>query len=212
MSLWAWLDGGMSMAPKGERWGERLALWWGRHLAVRHRHVRIARSTRISPQSRINPRQGQIVMGEDCAIAPYAVVQGYVTLGNNCSIQAYSLLIGYGSPDDPDGRIEIGNDVRIAPHVMMIGGNHAFGDTSRPITKQGLEYAPIIVEDDVWVAGRVTITAGVRIGRGSVIGAGAVVTRDIPAWSVAAGVPARVIKSRKPGDAVGAGVAGTAQG
>src|SRR5690606_21616381 len=103
-----------------------------------------------------------------------------------------------GTIDQPDGRIQIGNHVRIAPHVMMIAGNHVFRDTTRPITTQGLEHAPIVVEDDVWIAGRVTITAGVTIGRGSVIAAGAVVTRDIPPFSVAAGVPARVIRSRQP--------------
>jgi acetyltransferase-like isoleucine patch superfamily enzyme len=55
-----------------------------------------------------------------------------------------------------------------------------------------------VIEDDVWVAGRATITAGVRIGTGSVIAAGSVVTGDVPPWSVVGGIPARIIKSRKP--------------
>lgn len=198
MSFWILLDGGVSMAPEAKGWRNRLALWCGRRLAARHRHAHIDPSARISPQSRINPRSGTLTIGPSCVIAPHAVLQGNVTLGENCSVQAFSILIGYGTRDNPDGRIQIGNHVRIAPHVMMIAGDHVFSDTARPITQQGLKHAPIIIEDDVWVAGRVTITAGVTIGRGSVIGAGAVVTRDVPPWSVAVGVPARVMMSRKP--------------
>jgi acetyltransferase-like isoleucine patch superfamily enzyme len=95
------------------------------------------------------------------------------------------------------GSITIGNGVHIAPHVIIFAANHIFADTDIPIYKQGTEKAPIVIEDDVWVASNVVITAGVRIGRGSVIGAGAVVTKDIPPWSVAVGVPARVIRTRK---------------
>jgi acetyltransferase-like isoleucine patch superfamily enzyme len=116
-----------------------------------------------------------------------------VTIGQDCSVQAYSILVGVRD----GGPITIGNGVRIAPHVMAFAANHVFADTDVPIHKQGLETAPIVIEDDVWIAGQVMITAGVRIGCGSVIGAGAVVTKDIPPWSVAAGVPARVIKTRK---------------
>lgn len=61
---------------------------------------------------------------------------------------------------------------------------------------QGLSLAPITVEDDVWIGSRVNIMAGVTVGRGSVIGAGAVVTHDVPPYSVCVGCPARVIKNR----------------
>jgi acetyltransferase-like isoleucine patch superfamily enzyme len=80
---------------------------------------------------------------------------------------------------------------------MMIAANHVFSDPDRPIHSQGLDHAPITIEDDVWIGGRVNVVAGVTVGRGSVIGAGAVVTKDVPPYSVAVGVPARVIKSRR---------------
>ncbi len=136
--------------------------------------------------------------GEHCTIAAGAIVQGNVHMGDHCSIQAYSIVIGSGKRENPTGQIRIGNYVRIAPHVMMIATNHVFADPDRPIHGQGMKDEPITIEDDVWVGGRVTITAGVTIGRGCVIGAGAVVTRDVPPYSIAAGVPARVIGSRKP--------------
>ncbi|MBK1857180.1 hypothetical protein JIN80_02845 [Cerasicoccus arenae] len=79
---------------------------------------------------------------------------------------------------------------------MMIAANHIFDDPGKPIHGQGLQQMPIIVEDDVWIGGRVNLTAGVTIGSGSVIGAGSVVTKDIPAGSIAVGIPAKVIKNR----------------
>ncbi len=129
-------------------------------------------------------------------IAIGVLLQGNVTIGRNCSIQAYSNIVGYGTPDSPGGLIAIGNDVRIASHAILIAGNHRFADPDKPIRMQGVEFAPITIEDDVWIAGRVNITAGVTIGRGSVIGGGSVVTKDIPPYSVAVGVPARVIRRR----------------
>ena len=62
---------------------------------------------------------------------------------------------------------------------------------------QGLtDDRPVIIEDDVWLGANVTVTAGVRVGRGSVLAAGCVVTRDVPAYSIVAGVPARIVRSR----------------
>ncbi len=90
----------------------------------------------------------------------------------------------------------IGDDVRIAPHAMIIAANHVFDDSDRPISAQGLRSAPIVIEDDVWIGGRVSIMAGVTIGRGSVLAAGAVVTKDVPPGVVVGGVPARTIKQR----------------
>ena len=192
MTLSIIIDGGLSIPKCGRnplRW-----LWfrWGRHLAARHRGVRVDRTCRIHPEARINPRGGQLTIGARTRIAPGACIQGPVTIGEDCTVQIYSVIVAVRG-----GPITIGNDVHIAPHVMMIAAHHKFVDTDIPIGKQGIEAAPITIEDDVWVAGRVMITAGVRIGRGSVIGAGAVVTKDIPPWSVAVGVPARVIRTRK---------------
>ena len=136
-------------------------------------------------------REGDIRIGEGSSIAPGACIQGKVHIGQNCSIQAYTMLVGY-----PRAAVTIGNDVRIAAHCMMVSANHRFADPDTPIRKQGLDFGPIVIEDDVWIGSRVNVLAGVTIGHGSVIGAGAVVTKDVPPMCVMAGVPARKIGER----------------
>ncbi len=198
MSFWIWIDGGYSMLPHGKSWRQRFSLWAGRRLATRHRHVHVDPTCRLSPEARIHPRTGEIHIGARTTIAAQAIVQGNVQIGEDCSVQIGTMLIGSGTREKPEGAIRIGNHVRIAPFVQMIAANHRFEDPDVPIGRQGMYQKPIVIEDDVWVAGRVIITAGVTIGRGSVLAAGAVVTRDVPPYSVVGGVPARVIKSRKP--------------
>lgn len=92
---------------------------------------------------------------------------------------------------------EIGDNVRIAAQVVIIPMNHIYEDPDTPIWKQGIRAKGIKIEDDVWIGAGAKILDGVTIGKGSVIGAGAVVTDDIPPYSVAVGVPARVIKKRE---------------
>lgn len=96
--------------------------------------------------------------------------------------------------------IKIGRDCRIASHLGIYANNHTFTDPNRKIKEQGSTYKGIVIEDDCWLASGVRIVDGVTVGQGSVIGAGAVVTKDVPPYSIAVGVPAKVIKSRKPGD------------
>ncbi len=193
--LWNLLDGGTTLVGR-QTWRQRLTLWCGRRLALRHKHVTLHASSMVHPEARIHPRGGEIIIGENCSIAGGAVLQGNIHLGDNCSVQRGTILVGYGNRENLSGLIRIGNNVRIAPMVMMIAADHVFSDPDKPIHGQGLKPAPITIEDDVWIAGRVNITAGVTIGRGSVIGAGSVVTRDIAPTSIAVGVPAKVIGSR----------------
>ena len=195
MSFWSYIEKGNSI-PNKKTAGGRFSCWVGRKIACRHKRVHIDKSAKISPDCRIHPRKGEIFIGKDCSVAPNAVLQGNIQLGENCSVQYNTLMIGYGNPGDTEGLIKIGNNVRIAPNVMIISANHVFDNPDIPICEQGMDVKPITIEDDVWVAGRVNIMAGVTIGKGSVIGAGSVVTKDIPPYSVAVGVPAKVIKQR----------------
>ncbi|WP_350356240.1 acyltransferase [Cohnella hashimotonis] len=195
MSWWTLIDGGYSM-PARRTLGQRLACRAGHWLASRHSGATVHPTCLISPEARIHPREGVISIGEQSSIALGVLLQGSVTIGRRCSVQAYSNIVGYGTADRPDGLITIGDDVRIASHAVIVAGNHRFEDSDRPIRTQGIEFAPITIENDVWIAGRVNITAGVTVGRGSVIGGGSVVTRDIPPYSIAVGVPARVIGHR----------------
>ena len=84
--------------------------------------------------------------------------------------------------------------IGITPLVQMLAVNHVFADPARPFTEQGIIAEGIVVEDDVWIGAGAIITDGVRVGKGAVIAAGAVVTADVPAHTVAGGVPARVLR------------------
>lgn len=98
------------------------------------------------------------------------------------------------------GKIVIGSYVMFGPGVTILGGNHRFNTVGRRMygdTKKATGEDPgVIIQDDVWVGANSTILAGVVIGEGSIIGAGSVVTKSIPPYSIVAGVPAKVIKSR----------------
>ncbi|MBW4633845.1 MAG: acyltransferase [Iphinoe sp. HA4291-MV1] len=94
------------------------------------------------------------------------------------------------------GNIKIGKWCLIAAHVGIFANNHIFDDPTQYIENQGVTRQGIVIEDDCWIGHAVTILDGVTIGKGSIIGAGAVVTKDIPSFSVAVGVPAKVVKSR----------------
>lgn len=113
-----------------------------------------------------------------------------VRIGEHSQINFNSVIFG-GSG------VSIGDRVMVGPNCTLAAGNHDYKQTNTPIRFAGaLSRGPITIEDDVWLGASVVVTDGVTIGRGSVIGAGAVVTRDIPPMSVAAGVPARVIQMR----------------
>ena len=96
------------------------------------------------------------------------------------------------------GIVKIGRDVMIGEQLMAISQNHEFSDTNIPMRKQGWQKdEPIVIEDDVWVGARVTILPGVTIGKGAIVGAASVVTRDVPPYAVVAGNPAKKIGQRK---------------
>ena len=95
------------------------------------------------------------------------------------------------------GPVKIGNDVMMGEDVIILTQNHKFDRLDIPMRQQGYyPSAPIVVGDDVWIGTRVIILPGVTIGKGVVIGAGAIVTKDIPEYAIAVGTPARVIKYR----------------
>lgn len=94
---------------------------------------------------------------------------------------------------------EIGKNVMMGPEVVIISQNHKFDDIQVPMIQQGYStHQAIVIEDDVWIGTRVIICPGVnKIGRGSVIGAGSVVTKYVPPYAVVVGNPAKVIRYRK---------------
>ncbi len=133
--------------------------------------IRIGNRTQIDDFSCLMCYGGKIELGEDCSVNPFCALYGH-------------------------GRLKIGNKVRIATHVIMIPANHRFNRTDIPIMLQGETRKGIIIEDDVWIAAGATILDGVKIKKGAIIAAGAVVTKDVPEYHIVAGVPARIIKVR----------------
>ena len=114
-----------------------------------------------------------------------------VSLGDNS---------GIGIDCELYGPVSIGNNVMMGPEVVIYTSGHRFDRIDIPMMQQGpTEKEPVEIGNDVWIGRRVMIMPGVKIGDGCVIGAGAVVTKDVPDYSVVGGVPAKIIKSRLPG-------------
>lgn len=171
----------------------------------------------ISPRASVSPvaklhRRSHTFIGDDVTIYAEAdggpihladrvhlnqgtVIQtgqaGSVRIGRDTEVQRDCQLAAYRAP------IEIGADVQIAPFCALYSYDHGMA-RGVPMKDQDLESkGPIVVEDDVWLGVGATVLSGVRIGRGAVVAAGAVVTRDVPPHTIVAGVPARVVGTRQ---------------
>lgn len=126
--------------------------------------------------------------GESCWVeSPFFCDHGYnISVGENFFAATNCVMLDCG-------KITIGNNVLIGPNVGIYTVNHALNSENRT---KGYEISrPVVICDDVWIGGNASIIGGVTIGKGSVIAAGSVVIRDIPEGVVAAGNPARVIRS-----------------
>lgn len=109
-------------------------------------------------------------------------------IGNNSGVGADS-IIGKGTT--------IGDNVMMGPWCIIYTRNHAFSRTDIPMREQGMQdFKPVHIGNDVWIGSRVTILPGVNIGNGCIIGASAVVTKDVPDYAVVGGNPARILKYR----------------
>ena len=108
---------------------------------------------------------------------------------------------GVGINANLHGPVIIGNDVMMGPECIIYTRNHSYLDTEIPMNQQGFsEIKEVVIGDDVWIGGRVIILPGVHIGKGAIIGAGAVVTKDVPNYAVVGGNPARILKYRNNSD------------
>lgn len=128
--------------------------------------------------------------------------------GKNTSIErgarfGYNITLGSGSHIGVNARLQsgggitLGKGIMMGPDVIIITEDHKHDDANEPIWAQGTYTAPVIIEDGVWIGTRVIILPGVKIGKSSIIGAGSVVTKDVPAYSIVAGNPAKVVRNRK---------------
>ncbi|MGK6353291.1 acyltransferase [Parapedobacter sp. DT-150] len=147
----------------------------------------IRRSTRMDVFPYNDFRIGSQSVIEDFATVNNAV--GAVVVGNNTIVGLGCVIIG---------PVQIGNNVMIAQNIVISGLNHGYEDVHTPPSQQKETRAEIIISDDVWIGANSVITAGVTLGKHTIIGAGSVVTKDIPPFSVAVGNPAKVIKQFNP--------------
>ncbi|AMW13177.1 acetyltransferase [Streptomyces qaidamensis] len=164
------------------------------------------RAAQEQRQKRLFTGPGEVRLGEDCFVAESAAVhpdvlhlgdrsyiaaQAYVTgeirTGADCTVNPFTVV---------RGTVTLGDGVRIGAHTALLGFNHGSAP-DLPVHRQPVTCRGITVGDDVWIGSHVVVVDGVTIGDHCVIGAGAVVTKDLPAWSVAAGNPARRLRDRR---------------
>jgi acetyltransferase-like isoleucine patch superfamily enzyme len=172
----------------------------GRHCKIKHCHKITTGKT--------------ITIGDNVEIN--ALCLEGITLGNNVTILRNTVIectgniknIGVGLIVGNDvgiaqncfiqvrGKVIIGSHVMFGPNVSIFSENHGFTSLETPMIGQPTIRGEVVIEDDVWLGTRSVILSGIRIGKGSIIAAGALVNRDIPPYSIVAGVPGKVIKSR----------------
>ncbi len=151
------------------------------------KNARICSKTRLDVMPFYN-----FILGCNSTIEDFCTINngvGDVIIGNFTRIGISNVLIG---------PISIGNEVILAQNVVLSGLNHCYDDISLPPRRQPTKRRKITIEDEVWIGANSVITTGVTIGKHSVVAAGSVVTKDVPAYSVVAGNPAKLIKQYNP--------------
>ena len=134
---------------------------------------------------------GRIKLGEGVQLNDHAKLITYggnIVIGNNSKINAFTVICGHGN-------VEIGDEVLIAPHCMIIPANHIFDHSDIPFRLQGESKKGIKIGNNVWIGNGCSILDGVTIGDNVVIAAGSVVNKSIPSGVLAGGVPVKIIKT-----------------
>lgn len=128
-------------------------------------------------------------IGKDCKFQDQIYIGNGkgIEIGNHCQINEHVKL----------DNVKIGNYVMIARHVTFLGKKHNFNSLNVPMILQGMvESMPTVVEDDVWIGANAIVMPGLTIRKGSIVGAGAVLTKDTQPFSIMCGVPARLLRCR----------------
>lgn len=189
-------------------------LWWrlwlkksdgmilvGKHVTIRNpQYISVGLNLVVEDYCEIQgiSKQG-VIIGKQVTVGRFSMVRpsGYygreigigLKIGDYSNIGAYCYL-GCG------GGIEIGKNVMMSPRVSLHSENHNFDQLNIPMREQGVTRKAIVIEDDCWLASSSVILSGVHIGQGSIVAAGAVVTKDVPPYTIVGGFPARIIGRR----------------
>jgi len=148
-------------------------------------------STLISPLAFIR-NKGYLCIGKNCIIRFGSSISGKnVVLGNNVRLGTGSHIFS------GEELVKLGNNVMIAPNVVIAGANHGMEKNGVPMVFQpGTSKGPLIIGNDVWIGANSVIIGNVNIGDGAVIGAGSVVLDDVPSYAVMGGNPAKILRNR----------------
>jgi len=185
----------MMFAGLEKKWGEYLVLLGDRMRAVwwRSRGARVGGKSRIGRGCRVvrpwRLHAGKRIQLEHQVYIKIASEEAIIKLGDE-------VFIGCGVVLDILDSLSLGNHVLVAPGCFITNHQHRRHAHAR-IAAQGCESAPVVIEDDVWLGANAVVLPGIRIGRGAIIGAGAVVTHDVETMAIVAGVPARPIGRRE---------------
>jgi acetyltransferase-like isoleucine patch superfamily enzyme len=171
--LWRYLRRRL-LTRAGWRWRTDGLLFLGRRLEIqiaRGAEVRFGRFVWIGDGSKIRCHEGEVEIGEK------------TVMGQECTISAYR-------------RVRIGEQCVIADRAMFIDFDHGVVEVDRPIRVQGIYMRDVEVGSNVWIGYGACILRGVRVGDNAIVGTNSVVTKDVPANAVVAGIPARIIRMR----------------
>lgn len=181
--------------PEGLVVGDRVTFMRGFHMIGRPATCRIGSDVTFYPNCFVQGSPGRFEIGSRVGFFPNAYISlgewdsSFVLVGDDCHFAPNCVLYGWGG-------LTIGRYCNIAAHTVFATVGHHEEMTDRPMALTGEKAGPITLEEDVWVAANVTITANTRIARGCVIGANAVVTHDTDPMGVYVGVPARRLRNR----------------
>jgi acetyltransferase-like isoleucine patch superfamily enzyme len=164
-----------ALTRAGRRWQTAGMLFLGRGLELevgRKGRIEFGRFVWIGDRTKVRCHEGRVEIGDKTVI------------GQECTISAYQ-------------RVRIGEQCVIADRAMFIDFDHGVVEVERPIRVQGIYKRDVVVGSNVWIGYGACILRGVRVGDNSVVGTNSVVTKDVPANAVVAGIPARVIRMRE---------------
>jgi acetyltransferase-like isoleucine patch superfamily enzyme len=170
----------------------------GRGLILRKpKYITIGSNTAIDDYVMLDAsvkENNAITIGNNVIISKGCVVQaktGTLSIGDQCDIGVHTIITAVSS-------VILEQSVLIAGNCYIGGARYHLEDKNKPIMEQGIySRGPIFIGEGSWIGASSTVLDGVRIGKGCVIGAGSLVSRDIPDYAVAVGIPARVMKMRK---------------